>query len=134
MKTITRGILGIVLQAVCLIAFIEVSRTSIAEIGKPLVVLLSALSVLLFLWNWLKSEERKIILWIPALLAVGYSIAFHLVGLVGFPGLLADVSLSVDYAKSVLSVTAIMFGGYSIATGFLYLLLKHPRKPHSMNL
>jgi hypothetical protein len=133
MKTIKRGILGVVLQAVCLIAFIEVSRTSIAGIGKPLVVLLSVLSVLLFLWNWLKNEKRRIILWIPVLLAVGYSIAFHLVGLVGFPGLLADISLSADYAKSVLSVTAIMFGCYSIATGFLYLFLKNPRKPHSIN-
>ncbi len=134
MKTIARGILGIVLQAVCLIAFIEVSRTSIAEIRKPLVVLLSVLSALLFLWNWLKNEERRIILWIPVLLAVGYSITFHLVGLVGFPGLLADDSLSADYAISVLSVTAIMFSCYSIATGFLYLLLKNTRKPHSMNL
>ena len=134
MKTIARGILGIVLQAVCLIAFIVVSRTSVAEIGKPFVVLLSVLSVLLFLWCWLRNEERRVILWIPALLAIGYSIAFHLVGLVGFPGLLADVSMSADYAKSVLSVTAIMFGCYSIATGFLYLLLKNPRKPHSMNL
>jgi ABC-type enterochelin transport system permease subunit len=129
MKTIARGMFGIVLQAVCLIAFIEVSRTSVAEIGKPLIAIISALSMSLFLWGWLRNEERRRVqLLMPVLLAVGYSIAFHLVGLVAFPGLLADADWSTDYAKSVLSVTAVMFGCYSIATGFLCFLLKRKLK------
>jgi len=129
MKTILRSILGVVVQAICLSAFIEISRTNIADIGKPIVVLFSVLVVLLFILVWLKSEGRKqFLVVIPASLAIGYSIAFHFVGLVGFPSLLADANLSTDYVKSLLSVTAVMFGCYLIATGFLYFLLKKKEK------
>lgn len=122
MKIIIRGIYGIALQAVCLIAFIEISRTSVAEAGKPLVVFFSMLSVLLFIWSWLKNENKKsVLLLIPAVLAIGYIIAFHLVGLIAFPSLLADAGLSIGYLISLFSVTLVVFGCCLIAAGGLYL-------------
>jgi hypothetical protein len=50
MKLVQFSILGVVLQGTWLLAFVLVSRTSFAGLGKPLVITLACLSVALLLW------------------------------------------------------------------------------------
>ncbi len=69
-------------------------------------------------------------LWpLPEVLAVGYIIAFHLVGLVGFGGLTRDIHPPYgEYLLSVLRVTVGLFLVYVIATALLFALNRALRK------
>ena len=125
MKYLKIGIAGIVLQAACLAVFIIVSRTSFAAIGKPVVIALTLLVMGVFLWRKVtRVAARRDLFVLSALLALGYAIAFHLVGAIGFPGLLRDLGALADYFVSVMRVTAIVFLLYAIGAWLLYLLNK----------
>lgn len=115
-------IAAIILQMVCLVAFIEISNSVFAVYGKPIVILFSIICMLVFIWLYVKSSRRNSeFILLPMFLALGYSIAFHLAGLM-FHGLLRDFDLSIDYMKSVLAVTGMMLLLYAICTLLLYLL------------
>ena len=124
MKLLTSGILGVVLQGACLVAFVLTSRTSFADTRKPLVITLACLVVVLLLWRGVRNASNPASLCLlPVMLAVGYVVAFHLAGEVGFPGLLRDVhSPYSEYLGSVSRVTAILFFLYGIVTVLLFAL------------
>jgi hypothetical protein len=89
MKFAQFAILGTILQGAFLIAFILVSRGRFAGVGKPLVITLACLSVTLILGVGVRNaKDSTSLCLLPVMLAVGYVIAFHLVGEIGFPGLL----------------------------------------------
>jgi len=122
MKPIQFGIVGIVLQAVGLVAFILISNTGVSALGKPIVVGLTLLGVTLLLWHGIKqAKTRQAALFVlPALLALGYVVAFHVVGALGSPGLLRDMEFTPEYLLSVSRVTAIVFLFYVVAAMLLY--------------
>jgi len=123
MNNIYFGIAGTVLQSLCLAAFILISRTSFAQGGKLVVIGLTIVSVVMLLWYGVRRVKTRLNLFLlPVLLALGYSIAFHLVGVLGFHGLLMDWDISTDYFMSVLRVTSMVFAMYSIVTAVLYLV------------
>jgi hypothetical protein len=125
MKLFKLTIAGFLIQALGLIAFILVSRTSVAAIGKPAVIALFTLALMLVLWfsfKWIST--RSSLIYLPALLAFGYVVAFHVVGMVAFHGLLSDWDFSLGYLLLLLRMAAIMFVLYAIAAGFLFLLKK----------
>lgn len=125
MKKLVRfSILGIALQSTSLLVFILVSRTNLAAIGKPSVILLAGLSVVILLWRGVRNATDSTSLFLlPLTLAVGYIIAFHLVGMVGSAGLLSDVYSPYDeYFWSVFRVTVVLFLLYGIATVFLFMV------------
>jgi hypothetical protein len=125
MRPIHFGIAGTVLQGVGLAAFILISGMGIATVGKPIVIGLTLVSVALLLWHGVKqAKTRAALCLLPALLALGYVIAFHAVGALGFSGLLRDMEFSADYLLSVLRVTAIVFVLYVIGTALLYFVSK----------
>ncbi|MEN6544240.1 hypothetical protein [Parvibaculum sp.] len=125
MKLIRFGVMGIALQGMGLAAFILISRTSVATIGKPAVIGLTVVSVASLLWRSVtQAKTPTVIFLLPALLALGYAIAFHVVGVFGFRGLLRDAEFSVDYLLSVLRVTGIVFVLYAIGTASLYFVGK----------
>lgn len=126
-KLILYFIAAIILQMICLVIFIEISSSPFAVYGKPLVILCSIICMLALIWLCVISYRRNIELFLlPMFLAFGYSIAFHLVGLI-FHGLLRDCDLSIDYIKSVLAVTSMMLLLYTICTLLLYLLKQRIR-------
>lgn len=118
-------VVGMALQGMGLVAFILISRTSIATVGKPVVIALTLASVALLLWHSVKQAKTPmVIILLPALLALGYTVALHAVGAIGFRGLLRDIEFSTDYLLSVLRVTGIVFVLYVIGTTLLYFVGK----------
>jgi hypothetical protein len=125
MKAIRFAVVGLVVQALGLASFILISRTSVAAVGKPAVIGLMLTGIALLLWREIKQAKTPVtLLQFPVLLALGYAIAFHLVGAVGFRGLVRDVEFSGDYLLSVLSTTGVVFVVYAIAAALLYFLDK----------
>lgn len=126
MKMVQFSILSVVLQGFLLIAFVLVSRTTFAELGKPLVICLALLTVGLLLWREVRrTRDFKFLCLIPFILAIGYIFAFHLVGEFVFPGLLRDVYLPYGaYLWSVLRVTLVLFLGYGMATAISAVLTR----------
>jgi hypothetical protein len=118
------SVIGVLYQAVFLAAFMSVAQTEFAEVGKPLVVGATILSSALLVWIWVHSIKKTMwIILVPASLAVGYTIAFHLVGVALFPGLLSDFYAPfLDNALSVLRVTANVFVTYGIGIALIVLL------------
>lgn len=116
--------IGVLYQSISLAAFMFVAGTHFADVGKPIVVGAAILSSALLVWVWIRSIKRAVwIFLVPATLSIGYSVAFHLVGLVFFPGLLGDFYPPfLDYALAVLRVTANMFVLYVIGTASMVLL------------
>lgn len=122
MKLIQLGIFGIILQSVCLILFILISRTAFADLGKPIVITLSGLSVGFLLWSGVRNASGPTSLCLlPLVFAIGYIIAFHLVGLIGYRGLMRDIHPPYgDYLWSVLRVAVVLLVVYSIVTALLF--------------
>jgi hypothetical protein len=124
MRFLSFTAIGVLCQSISLGAFMFIAQTGFADIGKPLVVGGAILVSALLVWAWIRSIKKAIwIVLVPAALAVGYSVAFHLVGVLFFPGLLGDFySPYIDYAFEVLRVTSNVFVLYGIGTGLLVLL------------
>jgi hypothetical protein len=118
------SVIGVVYQSISLAAFMFVARTDFAFVGKPLVVGAAILATALLLWIWIRSIQKT--LWLilaPAALAVGYSVAFQLVGFLFFPGLLIDFRAPFGYyAWPLLQVTGTLFVMFGFGTAFLVFL------------
>jgi hypothetical protein len=123
-KLIRFSILGIALQGTSLLLFVLISRTNVAAVGKPSVISLAALSVGVLLWCGVRNAPDWISLFLlPVTLAVGYILAFHLLGILGFSGLLNDLHSPYDeYFLSVFRVTVVLFLLYGIATILLFMV------------
>ncbi len=116
--------IGVFYQAASLAAFMLVARTGFADVGKPLVVGVAMPASALLMWIWIRSIKKAIgIFLVPAALAIGYAVAFHLVGVVLFPGLLGDFYPPFfDYALAVLRVTSNVFVLFGVGTALIFLL------------
>lgn len=116
--------IGVLYQSIFLAAFMFVARTDFANEGKPLVVGAALFIAALMVWVWIRSMQVS--LWLilaPAALAVGFSVAYQLVGVLFFPGRLGDFYPPfLDYPSTGLRVTANVFVLYGIATGLLVFL------------
>jgi hypothetical protein len=122
MKLVQFSIFGMILQSVCLIAFILISRTTLADLGKPIVISLACLGVAFLLWRGVRNASGPTSLCLlPVVLAVGYIVAFHLVGIIGFRGLMRDIHPPYgEYLWSVLRVAVVLLVVYSIVTALLF--------------
>lgn len=116
--------IGVLYQSMSLAAFMFVSGTRFADVGKPLVVGAAMLSTALLVWIWVRSMQKKLwLISVPGALAIGYVVAFHLVGLVLFPGLLGDFYPPyIDYALAVLRVASNAFVLFGLGTASLVFL------------
>lgn len=125
-KSILVGVAGVFLQGAGLSAFIVISRTNIANVGGKIAIALTALGMGWLIWEGVRNARSKAeIFFLPVLLALGYVAAYHLVGLIWFPGLLSGFSLSgADYLKSVLMVLATVLLMYSTGTLLIFLIRK----------
>ncbi|HKU19315.1 MAG TPA: hypothetical protein VJP80_08745 [Candidatus Saccharimonadales bacterium] len=124
MKILRLASIGFLLQLFGIAAFIAVSRTSMATLGKPAVIGIVAILVILVIWTGFKAISlRGSLFYLPALLAAGYVVAFHFLGITAFPGLLRDWDLSRSYFFSVFRVAVVAFALF-VATAILLLLLK----------
>ena len=129
MNAIKFGVTGVVLQGLFLAFFILVSRSAIAVFGKPAIVGLAAIGMTFMLWQGVrKAKTLTSLLILPVLLSIGYVIAFHLTGVLGFSGLLRDWAFSVDYLFSNIRIIVIVFVIYVIDTLILYLCANFSRK------
>ena len=111
------GIAGFLIQIGALWAFILISRTDYAPYGKPLVIALVILVLGTLLWH----EVRKTpgcgrFCLLPLVLSLGYLVAFHLLDLIGFRGLMKDLQFDIDYLWSILRALATVSFLYGIAT------------------
>ena len=112
------GVLGVVIQGVGLVSFMVVSRTNVAAFGKPAVYVLTCLMVCALLWEGVRRAKGVFgLCLLPITLSLGYSIAFHLSGFIGFPGLLSGVRGDpLDFFLSVFHVTFFLFIVYAAGT------------------
>jgi hypothetical protein len=118
MKLFWFSILGLLVQGVGLAAFMLVSRSSDAASGKLTVVVITGLAVCTLLWEGVRRSKGILtVCTLPFLLTLSYVAAFHLLGLLGFPGLLSDAWPPwLDYFLSVLYVSGILLAMYGLAT------------------
>ncbi len=118
MKLLSFGILGLFVQGAGLAAFMVVSRSSLAPLGKPIVIVITGLAVCTLLWEGVRRSRGILaVCLLPVVLALGYVVAFHLLGLLGFPSLLADARQPwLDYLLPLLHVTGTLFVLYGLAT------------------
>jgi hypothetical protein len=125
---------GVLTQAMGLIMFALISRTQWASTGKPAVLGLTFAGVILLLWWLLKGTDTIRSAFVAAVsLSLAYVVAFHLVGALGFPGLLKDFDLaSFDYILSALRVFAAVLVLYTVCSaavfGALRLRLRRSQK------
>ncbi|MGB9287724.1 MAG: hypothetical protein WCC31_03395 [Terracidiphilus sp.] len=118
MKLFWFGILGLLVQGVGLAAFMLVSRFSDATLGKITVVVVTGLAFCTLLWEGVRRSKRILtVCALPFLLTLSYVVAIHLLGVLGFPGLLKDAWPPwLDYFLSVLYVSGILLAIYGLAT------------------
>jgi len=118
MKLMFFGIFGTLVQGAGLAVFMLVSRYSVATLGKLTVVVITGLAVCTLLWEGVRRSKGILAVCImPVLLTFGFVAAFHLLGVLGFPGLLNDAWPPwLDYFLSVLRVCGILLAIYGIAT------------------
>lgn len=130
MRLFRFGTFGLLVQGAGLAAFIVVSRSSIAVLGKPAVIILTGLAVCMLLWEGVRrSKQMLAACLLPLTLALGYDVAFYLLGLLRFPGLLSGAKeLSLDYLLSLLYVTGTLFALYSVATVLFLAINRGVRK------
>ncbi len=122
------GLTGAVVQGVFLTAFIFVSQTRIAAIGKPFILVCALVVMTLLLWQGVRrAKDWRTLCLLPLALALGYIVSFHLVGLLGFPGLLREFDLSTEYLTSILSVTGAVLLLYAAGTVVIYFFTKTVR-------
>ena len=126
MKTVYFSLAAILLQTTGLMAFSLIASTSLAAVGKPVAIVSTFLGMALLLWLGVKNAQTiGTVFLLPILFALGYIIAFYLVGVFGFHGFLNDFDLSsAGYIKSVLSVFVAVFVLYAAGAVLLYLLNK----------
>lgn len=118
MKLVSFGIFGLLIQGAGLAAFMVVSRSSVATLGKPAVIVITGLVVCTLLWEGVRRSKGILsACLLPVMLALGYTVAFHLLGVLGFPGLLSDAKQPwFDYSLSVLRVTGTLLVLYGLLT------------------
>jgi hypothetical protein len=118
MKLFWFGILGLLVQGVGLAAFMLVSRSSDAMLGKLTVVVITGLAVCALLWEGIRRSKGILaVCTLPFLMTLSYVVAIHLLGVLGFPGLLKDAWPPwLDYFLSVLYVSGILLFVYGLAT------------------
>jgi hypothetical protein len=123
MKITRLALVGVILQMILLATFILVSRSEHAQLGKSVVIGVAMLGMMgLFLYAVKVHTIQQLIL-LSGLLAIGYILGFHILGILYFPGLLKDFDeWSTDYLQSALAVTATLFAIYVIAVLVLFLL------------
>ena len=116
------GIFGLLVQGAGLTAFVLVSRSSFAAVGKPAIIVIAGLAICTLLWEGVcRSKGILTVCLMPLLLAVGYDVAFHLLGMLGFPGLLSDARQPwLDYGLSILHVTITLLILYGLATALFF--------------
>jgi len=123
MRLFLFGILGVLVQGGGLVAFILVSRTNIGDFGKPSIICISGILVLTLLWEGVRRSRGFRICLLPITLALGYGAAFHLAGILWFPGLLNDSGAApVDYLWSTIHVFGTLFIIYGIAAMLFFAL------------
>lgn len=119
MKYFVIGLLAVVIQCVGLSAFLVIS-TALSEgrLGGRIVIALTVFSMACLLWYGVrvtKTLRERILL--PILCAMGYVIAYLLLGLTFFHGLMNGLAASpASYAKAVLSVLLVVCVLYAAGT------------------
>lgn len=122
MKIVWFSIVGVVVQTFWLLAFILLSRTGLGGLGKDLIIVLASANVGILLWHRIKRTASFVacVFLFPAILALGYTISFHLLGLAGFPGLLSDVHPPyAAYLWSVARITLLLTVAYALLSGLM---------------
>jgi hypothetical protein len=130
MKLFWFGILGLLVQGTGLAAFMLVSRSSDAMVGKITVVVIVGLAVCTLLWEGVRRSKGILtVCALPFLLTLSYVLAIHLLGMLGFPGLLRDAWPPwLDYFLSVLRMSGDLLVMYGLATALLFAMSRALRK------
>jgi len=120
------GLTATVLQGAFLTVFIVVSQTRFSAMGKPVILFCALLVMALLLWHGVRRARNwRALFLLPLALALGYILSYHLLGLIGFRGLLSDFDWSsADYLISVLSVTGTVLAFYAVSTVLIYFVDK----------
>jgi len=131
MRILRFGVVGVLVQAAALAAFILVSRSSWARTGKPLVMSLAVLAIGLVLWREIRcSSGIASLFWLPVVLSFGWLLAVEALGAVAFPGLLTDSHWDIDYLFDSVRILVDLTIVYGIATIALFVLHRGMRRWH----
>jgi hypothetical protein len=100
-------------QTLALLAFGVAGKFGWAA-GKAAVVAVAFGVMVYLIWKGASSlTVKKAIIQLPGFFAAAYLLAFHLAGMLVFPGMLSDAALSSEYMWQLLRVGAVVFCGYA---------------------
>jgi 4-hydroxybenzoate polyprenyltransferase len=118
------GAWAILLHALGLFAFVCVSERLPHPLLKSLCIVMTGAAAVAVLYVFIRKRSGVVaIVAASFVMAVGYQLAFHAIGLLGLRGLLRDVG-SGEYMMSLLAVTGTVFAGYLVVTAVLALINK----------
>ncbi len=110
MRIFIVAMIGFAIQAIGLVTFITTAKSSWAATTKPVVIgtTVLALAVLLLFANNQYRFLRSVA--ISALLALGYLVAYHTLGILFFPALLMDLQIpSIEHMRAVMPIFGLLF-------------------------
>jgi hypothetical protein len=123
MSILLAAITGLVVQGIGLGAFIVIANTPWASPGKQVVVVLTFVSMLVLLFFASKPYVFKRSVALSALLALGYLIAYHVLGAIFFPSLLKDMAIpSIEHLRAIAPIFGLLFVLYLVGTASMGLL------------
>ena len=117
------GLLGLLIHALGIYAFVIVSKSAPLLVWKLLIIGATGIASALLLWVSIR-RRRTILSAIAcaAVLAVDFELAFHLVGLFGFRGLLGEAA-SFSYVASLSEAIGVIFILYLIPAIAMYWII-----------
>ena len=121
------GAWAILIHALGLVAFLSVSAHLPNPVLKMLAIATTVVAAIAVLLVFTRKRSGVAPIVVAALImAISYQVAFHLVGLLGFKGLLRDAG-GADYMIPLVEVTGLVFAAYLAIAGVLALVVQNTR-------
>jgi hypothetical protein len=133
-RPVQLAVLGVSLEGFWLAMYLLVSSTWASAWSKATVVSFTVVSLAALIYCAVTQLTKKDLILLLMTLSFGYIAAFHLLGLLFFPGLISDSTLSFEYARSLLGIAVLLLAIYLLAALALYWLnavLRRSTNPNS---
>jgi hypothetical protein len=113
--------LGILVELFAILGFICVAKTTLADPGKQITLIVSGIAIVALLIVAVKLLSIRELISLSVFLTVGFIAVEQTLSLAFFPGLLKDVvPFSLEHFRITGTVTIIIFGSYM---GGIFLIL-----------
>jgi hypothetical protein len=111
--------IGILIEAVAILIFIGISKTTLAVLGKQVTIIASLIVIIIFLIAAVKIFAIRELLLLSTFLTIGAIVIQQILGYVFFPGIVKDIKpFSLDHVVRIGMSFILVLGSY-VGTIFL---------------